>query len=152
MGCNLNEDNHEKIAATLVLMSAKMNEIYPPKMSALINKCSKTFTKDDMTATEGWILAAFNFDMSFTEISYSYLAQYLGKDNEDKMEDSEKLLGLAVSEREIMKAGEDIVALGIVYLIKPSVVREWSCENLQKIKTIASKIYNLYILNKSGKN
>lgn len=51
-----------------------------------------------------------------------------------------------------MKAGEDIVALGIVYLIKPSVVREWSCENLQKIKTIASKIYNLYILNKSGKN
>lgn len=105
MGCNLNDDNHEKIAATLVLMSAKMNEIYPPKMSALINKCSKIFTKDDMTATEGWILAAFNFDMSFTEISYSYLAQYLGKENEDKMEDSEKLLGLAVSEREIIKAG-----------------------------------------------
>jgi hypothetical protein len=45
-----------------------------------------------------------------------------------------------------------MVALAIVYLIKPSLVREWSSENLQKIKTIASKIYNLYILNKSGRN
>lgn len=78
LGCNLNEDNYEKIAATLVLMSAKMNEIYPPKMSALIHKCTKMFTKDDMTAIEGWILSLFNFDMSFSEISYSYLAQILG--------------------------------------------------------------------------
>lgn len=50
-----------------------------------------------------------------------------------------------------MKAGEDLIALGIVYLIKPSLVREWNSENLQKIKTIASKIYNLYILNKAGR-
>lgn len=50
-----------------------------------------------------------------------------------------------------MKAGEDMIALGIVYLIKPSLVREWNSENLQKIKTIASKIYNLYILNKAGR-
>lgn len=51
-----------------------------------------------------------------------------------------------------MKSGEDIVALGIVYLIKPSLVRDWSGENLHKVKTIASKIYNLYILNKSGRS
>jgi len=33
-------------------------------------------------------------------------------------------LGLAVTEKSIMKAGEEIVALGVVYLIKPSIVRE----------------------------
>lgn len=77
IGCNLNEDNYEKIAATLVLMSAKMNEIYPPKMSTLIQKCSKPITKEELTIMEGWILSAFNFDMSFPDISYSYLAQYL---------------------------------------------------------------------------
>lgn len=81
LGCTLNEENYEKIAATLVLMSAKMNEIYPPKMTSLIQKCTRTFTKEDMTATEGWILSVFNFDMSFTEISFSYLAHYLGQEN-----------------------------------------------------------------------
>lgn len=79
LGCNLNEDNYQKIAATLVLMSAKMNEIYPPKMSVLIHRCSKIFTKEDMIAVQGWILSFFNFDMSFSEITYSYLAQFLGQ-------------------------------------------------------------------------
>ena len=81
LGCNLNEDNYQKIAATLVLMSAKMNEIYPPKMTVLIQRCTKMFTKEDMIAVEGWILSFFNFDMSFSEITYSYLAQFLGQDN-----------------------------------------------------------------------
>jgi len=48
MGCSLNESNYEKIAAALLLLSAKMNEIYPPKISSLINKCSKPITKDEL--------------------------------------------------------------------------------------------------------
>lgn len=79
LGCNLNEDNYEKIVATLVLISAKMNEIYPPKMSSLIKLCSKSFTKEEMIAVEGWILSVFNFDMTFPEITYSVLAQTLGQ-------------------------------------------------------------------------
>ena len=55
------------------------------------------FTKEDMIAAEGWILSFFSFDMSFSEISYSYLAQFLGPESEDKMEDCEKLLGLAIT-------------------------------------------------------
>ena len=51
LGCIMNEDNYEKIAAALVLLSAKMNEIYPPKMSSLINRCTHRFTKDDLTHT-----------------------------------------------------------------------------------------------------
>ena len=66
LGCVLNEDNYEKICATLVLISAKMNEIYPPKMSSLINRCTHRFSKEDMTLTESWILSYFNFDMSFS--------------------------------------------------------------------------------------
>jgi len=57
-------------------------------MSSLIQKCTKTFTKEDMIAVEGWILTVFNFDMSFPEITYSTLAQVLGHENQDKMEDS----------------------------------------------------------------
>jgi hypothetical protein len=152
LGCNLNESNYEKIAATLVLMSAKMNEIYPPKISVLIQRLTKPLTKDDMIAVEGWILELFNFDMSFGEISYSVLSRVLGDENKDKMEDSEKLLGLAVTEKEIMKAGEEMVALAVAYLIKPALVREWNCENHQKLKAVATKVYNLYILNKAVKN
>lgn len=45
MGFTLSEENWERVAATLVLISAKMNEIYPPKMSSLINRCSKPISK-----------------------------------------------------------------------------------------------------------
>lgn len=68
-----------------MLLSAKMNEIYPPKMSALISKCSQRFSKEEMTHTEGLILSFFNYDMSFSEISLSHLCQILGPANEDKL-------------------------------------------------------------------
>jgi len=51
-----------------------------------------------------------------------------------------------------MKAGEETVALGIAYLIKPALVRDYGYDKLQKIKTITSKVYNLYILNKAQRN
>jgi hypothetical protein len=151
-GCVLNESNYEKIAATLVLMSAKMNEIYPPKMSTLIQKCSKTISKEDLTAAEGWILEMFNYDMTFPEITFATISKVLGEDNLAKLEDSEKLLGLAVTERDIMKAGEELVALAVVYLIKPALVKEWAGENYPKIKPVGTKIYKLFMLNKAIKN
>lgn len=43
--------------------------------------------------------------MCFTDITYSYLAQLLEKDAPNKLEDSERLLSLAVGENEIMKSG-----------------------------------------------
>lgn len=51
LGCILNEDNYEKVVASLVLLAAKMNEIYPPKMSSLINRCSQRFSKEDLAQT-----------------------------------------------------------------------------------------------------
>ena len=67
-------------------------------MSSLLNRCSNPVSKHELTLIESWILSYFNFDMSFSEISFSYLAKILGPLNEDKMEDSEKLLGLAATE------------------------------------------------------
>lgn len=92
-------------------------------MSSLLSRCSKPISKHELTLVEGWILQYFNFDMSFSEISYSYLANILGTLNQDKLDDCEKLLGLAATELEVMKLGEENVALGIIYLIKPSLVR-----------------------------
>lgn len=105
LGFVLNEDNYQKISATLVLLSSKMNEIYPPKMSSLISRCSHRFSKEEMTHTQNIILSFFNFDMSFSEISLSYLSQIIGENNHEKLEDAQKLLGLAVTQRDIMKLG-----------------------------------------------
>ena len=49
-----------------------------------------------------------------------------------------------------MRLGEETVALGIVYLIRPSLVREWRSPNMHKVKSAASKIYGLYIGNKGA--
>ena len=75
-------------------------------MSSLLSRCSKPISKHELTLAESWILAYFNFDMSFSEITYSYLAKILSSLHEEKLEDCEKLLGLAVTELEIMKLGE----------------------------------------------
>lgn len=56
LGFTLNEDNYQKVAACLVLISAKMNEIYPPKMSSLLNRCGKSVSKHQLTLVESWIL------------------------------------------------------------------------------------------------
>ena len=64
-----------------------MNEIYPPKMSSLINRCSYKFTKEEMIHTENVVLSFFNFDMSFSEISLSYLTQVLDQCSQDKLDD-----------------------------------------------------------------
>jgi hypothetical protein len=47
-GLRLTANNSEHIAATLVLLSAKMNEIYPPTMTELLRKCKDGVTKDEM--------------------------------------------------------------------------------------------------------
>ena len=44
-----------------------------------------------------------------------------------------------------------MISLGIVYLIKPSLISDWNNQYIQKIRTVASKIYEQYVLNKSGK-
>lgn len=98
-GLKLAEENYEKVAVALILLSAKMNEIYPPKMSSLISKCAHQYTKDELAVMEGNILQYFGYDMCFSEITYSYLSQMLEHENECKLEDAEKLLGLAVSEK-----------------------------------------------------
>jgi hypothetical protein len=49
-----------------------------------------------------------------------------------------------------MKSGEEIIALGILYLIKPSLVSDWNDQYINKIKSVASKIYEQYILNKNA--
>jgi hypothetical protein len=152
LGFQLNAENYEKIAATLVLLSAKMNESTVPKMADLIYKCTKFCTKEDLLAMEQSILSVFGFDMSFSEITYSILFHALGEPNRERMTDAEKLLALAVTEHSIMKGGEETVALSIAYLIKPSLAREWSCENMHKIKVIANKVHTLYLSNKATKN
>ena len=124
-----------------------MNEIYPPKFSNLIKNCLKPVTKEDIVQTEAEILSFFNFEISFSEITYSYIAKKLN--STEKLHDCEKLLALAVTELEIMKWGEELVALGVIYLIKPSLLEDR--ENQSKAKIIGRKIYHLYIGNRHKK-
>ena len=114
-------------------------------MSVLLSRCTKPISKYELTLVESWILSYFDFNMAFSEISYSYLVSILGPENEDKLEECERLLELAISEFKIMKLGEENLALGIIYLVKPSLIREWKNQNMYKIKSVAKEIYSKYI-------
>ena len=80
-----------------MLISAKMNEIYPPKMSVLLSKCTKPISRYELTLVESWLLSYFDFDLAFSEISYSYLANILAPENEDKLEECERLLTVVMA-------------------------------------------------------
>ena len=49
-----------------------------------------------------------------------------------------------------MKLGEEVIALGIVYLIRPSLMRECNYPYNNMVKNAANKIYNLYVANKAN--
>lgn len=51
LGYELNDSNYECICSATIMISAKMNEIYPPKMTSLIYRSSKDFTKQDLIKT-----------------------------------------------------------------------------------------------------
>jgi hypothetical protein len=69
-------------------------------MVDLSHYCARSFSREEMTNLEGWILSVFGYDMSFPDIAYAILAQALDKES---LEKGERLLGLAVGETEIMK-------------------------------------------------
>jgi hypothetical protein len=72
------------------------------------------------------------------------------KDDKEKLDESEKLLSLVVNNKEATRSGEEMLALAIIYLIKPSQLREFSGASIQKIKMLAGKIYNMYISAKAA--
>ena len=65
-GFVLREENYEKVACALIMISTKMNEIYPPKISTLLKNCLNFITKDDIIQTEAEILSFMNFEISFS--------------------------------------------------------------------------------------
>ena len=88
----------------MIMISAKMNEIYPPKISSLISRCQRPISKEEIICTEGFIIDILNYDVGFNETAYHYISRLLVEDRE-KLEESEKLLSVIISEREISKLG-----------------------------------------------
>ena len=58
---HINEQNHEQVALSCLLLASKMNEIYPPKVTQMIAKCRRFVHKDEILEMEGSILSALNF-------------------------------------------------------------------------------------------
>ena len=55
-----------------------------------------------------------------------------------------------VANREALRSGEEMLALAIIYLIKPSQLREYPVSMLQRVKILAGKVYNMYISAKTA--
>lgn len=60
----LTQDNYEEVALVVLLIAAKMNEIYPPKITSMITKCRKHIDKEDIIALEATILAAVDYEVA----------------------------------------------------------------------------------------
>ena len=98
---------------------------------------------------EAIIIESLDYDIAFTETVYHHLARIV-KDDREKLEESEKLLSLVMGVKEVQKSGNELFALAIVYLIKPSQLREFPNPTLQRIKVLAGKVYNIYITVKTA--
>lgn len=65
------EDSFELLAATLLLVAAKINEIYPPKISSLLGRCQHPSSKDDVVNMEAKVVAALDYDLAIEQTPYS---------------------------------------------------------------------------------
>lgn len=55
-----------------------MNEIYPPKITSMTNKCKKNIPEEDVIAFEGVILSALDFEMAIDNNAYTHMHNILG--------------------------------------------------------------------------
>ncbi len=86
-GITLTLDNYQAIAAATLLIASKMNEIYPPKITALLSRCKDSVSKEEIIAIEARIVAAFDYDIAFPTTTYTLISSILGQLNKDKMEE-----------------------------------------------------------------
>lgn len=82
----LTEENYEHVALAVLLIAAKMNEIYPPKITSMITKCRRSISKEDIIALEGSILQVMEFDVALESTPYTYLHSILGHLYAEKLE------------------------------------------------------------------
>jgi hypothetical protein len=143
-GVTLTHDNYEAIAAATLLIASKMNEIYPPKITALLSRCKNTVTKEEIIAIEARIVSAFDYDIAFPNTTYTLIANLLGQLHRDKMEECEKLLRMVAGNREVYLFGEQVLAYAVIYLIMPQFVRDLQLQEAPKVKSVAMKVYSLY--------
>lgn len=73
----LNEDNYERIAITVLLIAAKMNEIYPPKITTLTSHAKRIISKEEVILTEGRIVAALNYEIAKENTVYSRISKIM---------------------------------------------------------------------------
>jgi hypothetical protein len=138
------EDNHELLAATLLLIASKINEVYPPKITSLLARCQRPANKDEIIALEARITAALDYELALDHTPYSQVALILGALHGERLGECEKLLRMVAGNREVWGAGEETLAYAVVYLILPQFVKEMRLRNNQKVKALAINIYNLY--------
>lgn len=80
-----NEHNFELLAATLLLIASKINEVYPPKISSLLARCQHPSTKDELIALEAKVVSALNYELALESTPYSQVAQVLGALHADRL-------------------------------------------------------------------
>lgn len=62
----------------LLLIASKMNEIYPPKITAMLAKCKKVIAKEEIVALEAGLLAAFEFEVALDSNAFTIMHGILG--------------------------------------------------------------------------
>jgi hypothetical protein len=93
------EDNHELLAATLLLIASKINEVYPPKITSLLARCQRPTPKDDIIALEARLTAALNYELALEHTPYSQVALVLGALHAERVGECEKLLRMVAGNR-----------------------------------------------------
>jgi hypothetical protein len=121
-----------------------MNEIYPPKITALLSRCKPTVSKEEIIGIEARIVSAFDYDIAFPSTTYTLICALLSGIYQDKMEECEKLLRMVAGNREVYHYGEQVLAYAVIYLIMPQFIRNMKLPEAPKVKTVALKIYSLY--------
>ena len=76
------------------------------------------------------------------------MQQILGKTWKSRLEDSEKLYRIVATTRELCEVDSKEAAYAILYLIVPDYLKKMELKEIQEIKKLAVKLYNVYIENK----
>jgi len=109
--------HHEFLSATLLVISTKINEIYPPEVNKIIKQLHFNMKKTEVLQAEAYILEKLDYDVNPSETVYSELVRHTSTETEQLI--CEKNLKFYIKFYGLEKYGSRIMALSVIFMTRP---------------------------------
>lgn len=152
--CRVQKDQLQLVCITCLMISAKMEEVYPPSMADYVEICDKAYSPIDLLDMEAHILSVLQFDITVT--TSLHLFRFFCRDlniSKKSFFFGEYLLHSLLLDVKSLRFTQNELASAAIFLVnkmfKEKIVwaphlSEATCVGEKRVKTVAKEAYKIF--------